>query len=277
MADDATTDPIVTGALFVGGGVAAYLGGRWLAGRLSPRQAAAPAAPVTLSAPAVVPPSAPDATADAAPVSSPSQVDKELAPTPPSRVALPRHFDPLLERHRGDIPIEYLRALAMRESGMDPNARSGSAWGLLQIIEVVRMDYNKAHRTRYTRGQLLDPEINVSIATWLVRLIVESYRRNHSDVPNLRRDWNNPRFAELVTCGWNAGWTEAGGVGRVVGWLKAKGARDIDLDLVHEHARDAGASKHLRNAAKVSWCKSVVALYQRERALVAPLTTTPNT
>ena len=29
----------------------------------------------------------------------------------------------------------------------------------------------------------------------------------------------------------------------------------------------AGATKHLSNPAKVAWCKSVVALYQRERAL----------
>ena len=39
---------------------------------------------------------------------------------------------------------------------------------------------------------------------------------------------------------------------------------------VPAHARVAGASKHLSNAAKVAWCKSVVALYQRERALAQP-------
>ncbi|HLL24956.1 MAG TPA: hypothetical protein VK427_22635, partial [Kofleriaceae bacterium] len=56
-------------------------------------------------------------------------------------------------------------------------------------------------------------------------------------------------------------------------YLESLGAVDLTLDQVSAHARLAGASKHLSNPAKVAWCKSVVALYLRERALVeAPVT-----
>src|SRR6266545_3557950 len=115
----------------------------------------------------------------------------------------------------------------------------------MQIIEVVRRDYNLAHETRYERTDLLDPEVNVAIATWLLRRIIASYARHHPNVPNLHADWDNPRFAEILTFGWNAGWSEAGGVGRVVRYVEGQGTTDITIDLVHENARAAGASRHL--------------------------------
>lgn len=314
MSDDATSDPLLSGALLAGAGVAGYFGARWLLGQHAPAPSSTPATAATappwppawpsLPAAPVAPPTPPAATpsgaappaprpgprpprpasdpvsspdlvdADAAPVSSPTQVGSTTT-VAPSSVALPRRFDPVFERHRGDIPLEYLRALAMRESGMNPSSHEGPARGLLQIIEVVRTDFNQRHRTRYTRAQLLDPDINVRIATWLLRFIVDGYRRNHACVRNLRSDWDNPRFVALVTFGWTAGASEKGGVGLVAGYLKKKGAREIDLDLIHEHARAAGASKHLSNPAKVRWSRSVVALYQRERALSSSPTTAP--
>jgi len=309
MAHDSTTDAVTTGALLVSGGLVGFYGRRWFAARRAPadsspivRAAAlaitssAPRAPMllhaaTTSAPAVAPrpttpraqPWAPlwwlDQLDNAAPVSSPDQVasasSSPLTSTTPG--ALPRTFDAIFDKHRGaDLPIEYLRALAMKESGMDPSARGSSAWGMLQIVEVVRADYNRTHHTSHPRARLLDANTNVTIAAWLLRTIIASYQKHHADVPNLRPDWSNPRFVELLTFGWNAGWTERGGVGLVVGWLKAKGARDIDLDLVFENATAARASKHLANAAKVRWCKGVAALHQRERALGSKTIATPS-
>lgn len=75
------------------------------------------------------------------------------------------------------------------------------------------------------------------------------------------RDRITPDFAY----GWNAGWSEAGGVGRVARYLEAQGTTDITIDLVCEYARAAGASRHLSRRDKVRWCKSVVALYEKER------------
>ncbi|MGE3768555.1 MAG: transglycosylase SLT domain-containing protein [Kofleriaceae bacterium] len=216
-------------------------------------------------------------------ITSPSQVDGSLssptqvAPTPKPgtksggkfatsfRV---RRFDSVFERYRGSVPLAYVRALVERESDGRPDVRAGSAVGLMQIVPVVLADYNKRHGTAYQSAQLVDPAINVAIGCELLRLIANSYRKNHPHIPNLQADWSNPQFVELLTFGWNAGFSEAGGVGRVVRYLERLGAVDITLDQVTAHARIAGASKHLSNPAKAAWCKSVVALYQRERALV---------
>ncbi len=302
MADDTPTDAILAGALFVGGGLAGYFGSRWL----RPKEASAATAPTTGgAAPVAAPPDAlvistsasstrvrprpepaPTATPlsplpnpyedapvssydplDAAPVSSPAQVD---APTQPPPGALPRTFDPLFERFRGGIPIELLRALAMRESGMKPTIKGRAAWGLLQITEVVRVDFNDAHGTKHARERLLEPAINIEIGCWLLRLIADRYERRHGDLRNMRADWSNPRFAELAVLGWNAGWSSGSGVMRVVARLKELGARDVDIDLVHQNAGQLGGGPHLRDPKRIAWCKGVVALYLRERGASAP-------
>lgn len=178
-----------------------------------------------------------------------------------------RHFDRAYNRYRGEIPLEYIRALVDRESNGNPQVQTGSAIGLMQIVPVVLTDYNKRHGATYTSEQLTDPAINVAIGCELLRIIINGYRRYHPRVPNLQANWDNPRFVELLTFGWNAGFSEAGGVGRVVTYLERLGATDITLDLVHDHARVAGASKYLSSDAKVAWCKSVVALYLHERSM----------
>lgn len=178
-----------------------------------------------------------------------------------------RRYDAVFERYRGDLPIEYVRALVERESDGYPAVRSGSAIGLMQIVPVVLTDYNKRHGKAIRSEQLVAPAVNVAIGCDLLRLIVASYRKHHPRIPSLQADWNNPRFVELLTFGWNAGFSEAGGLGRVARYLEQLGARDIDVDLVASHARLAGATKHLSNPAKLAWSKSVAALYQRERAL----------
>lgn len=218
------------------------------------------------------------------PITRPSQVDttrpNELTapvkPTKPSVLAPStafatkprvRRFDALFAKYRGDLPIEYVRALVERESDGYPAVRTGSAIGLMQIVPVVLADYNKRHGTAYRSEHLTDPSINVAIGCELLRLIIASYRKHHPRIASLQADWNNPRFVELLTLGWNAGYSEAGGLGRVARYLEQLGARDIDVDLVAAHAKLAGATKHLSNPAKLRWSKGVAALYGRERAL----------
>lgn len=180
-----------------------------------------------------------------------------------------RRFDPVFEKYRGRLPIEYVRALVERESDGNPTARAGSAIGLMQVTPVVLADYNKRHGTAYTREHLLEPATNVAIGCELLRLIVASYGKHHPRLATLREDWANPRFVELLTFGWNAGFSEAGGVGRVARYLEGLGAVEVDIDQVSAHAKLAGASKHLSNPAKVAWSKGVAALYRRERALAS--------
>jgi soluble lytic murein transglycosylase-like protein len=187
-------------------------------------------------------------------------------PRLPSTDSISRRFDALFERYGRGLPVAYLRSLAKRESNLNPADQSGPAWGLLQVIEVVRLDYNKRHGTDHTRLDLLKPETNIAVASDLLRRIIASYQRNHPRVPNMQTRWSNRRFVELLTFGWNAGYSERGGVGRVARYLEERGqAFRIDIDTIHQSARAAGASRHLSNARKVAWCKSVASLYERER------------
>jgi hypothetical protein len=247
---------------------------------------ATPTTAVTTSAPnIIVPTPAPTRTVTAidGPITMPSQLEISMPATSvpgpietkrPGVGATPnigfatssrvRRYDPVFQRYRGGIPIEYVRALVERESNGQATARAGTAIGLMQIVPVVLDDYNKRHGTKYRSEHLTDAATNVAIGCELLRIIIESYRKNHPRIRTLQVDWNNARFVELLTFGWNAGFSEAGGVGRVARYLEGLGALDITIDQVAAHAKLAGASKHLSNSAKVTWCMSVVALYLRE-------------
>lgn len=220
----------------------------------APASVASPVDPYPVTAPGTAPP-----------MTKPARV--------PSKPPLSRAFDPVFETYRGSIPIEFLRALVTRESGMDPAERKGPAWGLMQIIEAVRLDYNKKHKTTYTREHLLDPRVNVAIGCWLLRTIIKSYEKHHADVPNLRTDWTNRRWSELLVFGWNAGYSERGGVGKVAHYLKTHGL-PVHLDNIRLYADFAGASRHLQRRDKLQWSKSVVDLYLAEREATAQAGTT---
>ena len=188
----------------------------------------------------------------------------------------PHTFDQIFAAYGHGIPVPFLRALALRESDMQASLADGPAWGLLQVIEVVRQDYNKKTGATYTRQDLLNPIVNVSIASAALATIVESYARNHPHIANLQANWQNPRFVELLTFGWNAGWSERGGVGRVATYLEQRGRFDMTIDTVFQAASEAGASPHLSNAAKLGWSKSVAAQYGRELAADQQLHGTPH-
>lgn len=198
----------------------------------------------------------------AAPPSRPPPGRSDLA-----RLA-PRTFDAVFALHGRGLPVPYLRALALHESDMNPRATmsTSSAAGLLQVIDVVRSGFNARHGTAYERRDLFDPAINVTIASDLLARIAAAYERYHPEVPNLRTDWSNPRFVELLTFGWNAGFSERAGVGLVASTLVARRQRDLTIDDIHRAAKAAGASAHLSNARKVRWAKAVTAQYLRERA-----------
>ncbi len=177
-----------------------------------------------------------------------------------------RSYDPLFSEYGRDIPVAYLRALAHHESALNPRATDGPAWGLLQVVEVVRKDYNQRHGTRYERRDLLDPAVNVAIASDVLARIIDGYARFHPEAPNLQVDWTNPLFVELLTFGWNAGYSERGGVGRVATYLSRRGFDDFTIDDVAATARQAGASPHLSNPRKVRFSKLVTTQFLRERA-----------
>ncbi len=238
MSDSSNT--ILTAAGLAG---ALYLGHRWLT-RQDTEASAAPAAEPT-------PP-----LDDAAPVSSPSQV-------PDANIS--RDYDPIFISHGQRIPLAYLRALAVRESDMNPDRTSGPSWGLLGIDDVTRGVYNKQHGTNFRRVDLLTPSINVAIGAYQLRLIVSHWRRFHPDVLNLRESWSNLRFVELLTLGWATSFGNQAGIGRVVEYLKRRQITDVTVDKVYAHATSAGASPRLALDSNLQFAKSVARLYDHER------------
>ena len=173
-------------------------------------------------------------------------------------ISLPRNWDSLFAKHAGQLPVPFLRALSKRESNMNPSESKWPAYGLMQIVPIVRESYNRRHGTNYSHTDLLNPELNVKMATGLLNRIIKGYAK-HPD-PNMKPDFSNPEFVNLVVAGWNSGYSESGGVGRVARYLEARGI-PVTHDSVFANSAAAGATKHLRNPTKQRWQKSVTDLY----------------
>ena len=176
---------------------------------------------------------------------------------------LTRHFDPLLSRHAGPLPLNFLRALASRESDFNPNETGGRHWGLLQVGPSVIEDYNKKFGTNYQLRDVLDPELNVTMATRTLKRIIRSYKTFHPGTKNMRENWSNPQYVALVLAGWNSGYSEGGGVGRVAKFLEARNI-PVTHENVFKYASAAGATKHLSNTGKQRWQLGVVDLFYKE-------------
>jgi hypothetical protein len=175
----------------------------------------------------------------------------------------PKTFDAVLATYGQGIPVPFLRALALHESNMDPRLATGPAWGLLQVIDVVREDFNVRNRSRYTRQDLLDPTVNVTIAATALATMTQSYATNHPQSRHLLRDWRNPQFVALLAYGWVAGYSERAGVGRVATYLEQRGL-EVTIASVFDAARPAGASEHLSRPDKLAFAKRVARQYFRE-------------
>lgn len=167
-------------------------------------------------------------------------------------MTLPTNWDSLFRKYAAGIPVPFLRALAKRESNFNPSDSSGPAWGLLQITEVVRRG------TGYSRSELLNPDVNVKLGTGLLNRIVRAYAKHPS--ANMKTDWSNPEFVNLVLAGWNSGYSEGGGVGRVASYLESRGI-PVTHDNVFKFAAAAGATQQLQKPAKQRWQKGVTNLF----------------
>lgn len=172
--------------------------------------------------------------------------------------ALTRSWDPTFAKYAGRLPVAFLRALAYRESSFRPTLHDGPAYGILQVVPQVLDSYNQRFGTHYTYTDLFDPDLNTKVAAELINRIVVAYGK-HSD-PNMKEDWNNPEFLKLVLAGWNSGYSEAGGLGKVAAYLEQRHI-PVTHDSVFQYAPAAGATKHLSDPVKYNWQRSVNDLY----------------
>jgi len=176
-------------------------------------------------------------------------------------------WDPVIQRFAGSVPVAFIRALIHGESGGDSQKENPAshAAGLLQITEIVRKDWNAAHADAPVgRNDLFDPEINVRIGAALLNRIVQTYRRHRTLAP----DWNTRRYPELVVLGWNAGYSDRGGVGLVVSQLEAAGAQanDVTVDSVARVAAGLPqVSRFVSLPERMAYAKAVADLYLGSR------------
>lgn len=150
---------------------------------------------------------------------------------------------------------------------MNPNEQEWPAYGLMQVVPVVRESWNKRKGENWQHADLLNPELNVRMATDLLNRIVMGYQ-HHPD-PNMKEDWSNPEFVNLVVAGWNSGYSEAAGVGKAARYLESRGI-PVTHNNVFKYASAAGATQHLQNPTKQKWQKTVTDLYFRQPDAPAP-------
>ena len=165
---------------------------------------------------------------------------------------LPNTYDSIFAKHAGRIPVAYLRALASRESDMNPGEAVLPAYGLLQVIRKV------ANGAGFTHAEMFDPDKNVQAATRTLNHIIDSYERGH----NMSPDWTNPEYVKLLTAGWNSGYSDVAGVGKVMSWLRANNL-PVTHDNVLDYAQQAGAIHYLyQNKERTrTWQRSVADLF----------------
>lgn len=164
----------------------------------------------------------------------------------------------MFRKHGGRVPVAFLRALSKKESNQNPTSHSGPAYGLLQVLPQILTGYNQRKGTGYVPNDLLNADINAAVGSDLLNRIAAAYAK-HPD-PNMRPDFSNPEFVKLLVAGWNSGYSEGGGVGKVASYLEQRGQR-VTHDAVFSNASAAGATVHLQNPAKQRWQREVAALY----------------
>ncbi len=162
-------------------------------------------------------------------------------------------------RYAGVVPENYLRVLAYKESGFRPDVvhPQSKATGLFQITNTALSSFNQRNATSLQLPQLVDPDINTQVASQHLAGVINVYKKYRA----LQPDWNNRRWLELLTLGWNAGHNA---VAQIVGRMEATGlpVDRINVDTVSQAAAAIGGkAKYVGDSARVAWSKSVAAKF----------------
>ncbi len=191
---------------------------------------------------------------------------RRAAATTRPGTGLSQAYDGIFRAECSSIPVEFLRALAKNESGFNANDTNGPAWGLLQVVEVVRQSYNRRFGTSHSRQALLEPRINARLACELLSRIAHVYSTRHARAFPAA-SWRDRRFIELLVFGWNAGYSEVAGTGYVIGVLEDQGLAPAAIDLERVHATAIArprAGRHLKMPHRVRWSRKVASDYFAE-------------
>lgn len=199
-------------------------------------------------------------------------------------------MDAIFREYGDELPVSFLRTLAMYESTLRPDPRSKRRkaydamtskelaiakkidkkarrtkyWGLFQIGSGVLKDYNKAHTDNLTKLDLTNSVNATKVAAWQLNRIIRAYHGGpHA---NLDENWLNEDWVRMLVAGWNMGWSRRSGLQHVANWLKKKGGF-----VEHRHIctkwKAAGARPYPpgRVTAKCKHHRKVAASFVKER------------
>lgn len=184
---------------------------------------------------------------------------------------LTRQFDSIYRAQCGRVPVEYLRALAHQESRSNPGETKGACWGLLQVCPCVLESYNERFGTSWSMGtDMLRADRNAQVACELIQRIPGFYVKQHPRAFPGGFSFTSRRHVELLTMGWNAGWSESRGVSGAIGKLLSfgYGPSQITIDAISRASR-AGRfpskfTAKLGQKNVVPWVRDVSGFYFRE-------------
>ncbi|HXI54639.1 MAG TPA: transglycosylase SLT domain-containing protein [Polyangia bacterium] len=164
----------------------------------------------------------------------------------------------IFNRHADGLPVEFLKALAYHESGLDPAKvnPASNATGLFQITAPVLIDFNKTRQTTHTLTDLKDADLAAAVAVYHLKRIIAHWKES----PALAADFDNRRFVELLVFGWNAG---PNAVLRIATRLEKIGvaADRITVDAVHDAAKAVAPETFVARPERVGFAKQVAATY----------------
>lgn len=82
------------------------------------------------------------------------------------------------------LDLHLVKSLIYEESWFDPAARGKAGeMGLMQITPVAADDYMKAAKVEIRTGDLYDPELNIDVGCWYLRVSIDRYKDFEDPLP----------------------------------------------------------------------------------------------
>lgn len=162
------------------------------------------------------------------------------------------------------IPVDLVLAIIQGESAGDERRVYKAARGLMQITPVVWKDQvDRFGAPITTDAQLFDPQTNLQLGRKTLQHVVTVLRRY------VQPNWDDRVWVESVIAGWNAGYSDKQGLGRVYQYLRQRG-RPLNVDEAAKVAVDAGAKRYLSEPRRRRFWRIVAGHYFTGRGQEMP-------
>jgi hypothetical protein len=168
-------------------------------------------------------------------------------------------FDALFEKYRDDVPASFLKALASKASGLNPNKN------LFGVSAAALEAFNSKMKESHNPNELTDPALNTRVAVYIIKNVVDYFAANYPD--KLMRQWANPEYVALVTHAYNVGYKDSG-LGKPMASIYKSNPDKLNLDNIAAVAKQSGIKNESTYAPKfLTFAKEVAKLSTANQAL----------